>query len=308
MQTRSKTVQKRSTARHVSFEPWKLDAALPFHVVDYTHKRRDRGPFHIHDVLEIGWCHSGDGVFLVEDKAYSFKAGDVYVISSLEAHYAYPPCGTPSDWTFLFVDPVRLLGAAVDPALLDLSQCCGSRFDNRFRPESTPNLCAAVRDLVAEFRARGAHFRDAIHAGVIRILVELKRRARHLSEGVPRRPLAPTLNLRSHERMQSLEPALKLIARDYARPLVLSRLSKACFMSESHFRRVFVSQMGMSPRDYLLGYRISMAACLLRGTKAAVTQIAYDTGFQTLSSFNRQFQKRKGCAPRSWRKQGYVES
>ncbi len=301
MQTRSKTMQKRSSQRQVTFEPWKLDPAFPFHVVDYTHKRRDRGPFHVHDVLEIGVCHSGDGVFMVEDKVYPFRGGDIYVISSLEAHFAYPPCGTPSDWTFLFVDPVRLLGAAADPALLDLSSCCGARFDNRFRPEASPELCASVKELIHEFRARRPHFRDAIHAHVIRVLVELHRRAQ-LSNAHMQPELSAAPGARSYERMQTLEPALKLIARDYAKPLALSRLARACFMSSSHFRRVFASQLGVSPRDYVLGYRISMAACLLTGTKAPVTQIAYDTGFQTLSSFNRQFQKRKECSPREWRK------
>ena len=301
MQGSSKTVQKRSLRAPVLFEPWKLDPAFPFHVCDYTHKRRDRGPFHVHDVLEIGLCHSGDGVYMVEDKVYSFRAGDIYVISSLEAHFAHPPCGTPSDWTFVFVDPVRLLGAAADPALLDLSTCCGSRFDNRFRPETTPGLCAAVRELIGEFRARGPHFRDAIHANVIRVLVELHRRAHVTHSGAPL-PENAAPGARSYERMQSLEPALKLIARDYAKPLALSRLAKACFMSSSHFRRVFASQLGVGPRDYVLGYRIAMAACLLTGTKSPVTRIAYESGFQTLSSFNRQFQMRKGCSPREWRK------
>ena len=306
MQPRSKTVQKRSFARQVSFEPWKLDPEFPFHLVDYTHKRRDLGPFHIHDVLEIGWCHSGSGIFMVEDKAYTFGAGDIYVISSLEAHYAYPPCGTPSDWTFLFCDPVRLIGAAADPGLLDLSRCCGARFDNRFRPESSPGLCAAVRELSGEFRARGPHFRDAILAHVIQILVELKRRSTRMSGQNParqRESSRATLYGRSYERMQALAPALKIVARDYARSLPLNRLAKACFMSGSHFRRLFTSQLGVSPRDYLLGYRIAMAACLLTGTQTPVTQISYDTGFQSLSSFNRQFQKRKGCSPRAWRKQ-----
>src|SRR5579862_5299786 len=108
---RSKTVQNRSTSRQVSAEPWNLDERFPFHVCDYTHRRRQPGPFHIHNVLEIGWCHSGEGVFMVEDKAYAFKAGDVYVISSYEAHFAAPG-GSPSEWSFVFLDPPRLLGPA----------------------------------------------------------------------------------------------------------------------------------------------------------------------------------------------------
>lgn len=296
---RSSSVQKRSSERRVHFEPWNLDAAFPLHIVDYTHRPRGPGPFHVHEVLEVGWCRSGTGMFMVEDKAYTFRQDDVYVISSLEAHYAYPTTGSTSEWTFVFLDPLRLLGAAADPGLLDLSRCCGPRFENRFRPEDTPRLCSAVRELVGEFRERGPHFRDAIHAQALRILVELCRRT-HGQEPVPK-VLAGAPPNRSLERMRSIEPALNLIAREYAKPLSLSRLARACFMSGSHFRRVFSSQLGASPRDYVLGYRVAVAACLLAGTKKPVTQIAADAGFQTLSSFNRQFLKRKGCSPRAWR-------
>ena len=300
MPGRSKTVQNRASraraknsgvSRRTSVEPWNLDAEFPLHLVDYTHSRPGSGEFHIHDVLEIGWCRSGAGVFMIEDKAYNFRPGDVYVISNLEAHYA-SPANAPSEWSFLFVDPARLLGAAADPVLFDLSACCGEHFNNCFRPEQRPRLCEAFLRIRSEFQQRGPHYRDAIKANVVELLVDLKR-------GHPK--AASPAPARSYDQMRTIEPALKRISRDYAQPLALPGLARLCFMSSSHFRRVFTSQMRVSPQDYLLGYRIAMAACLLTGTAAPVTQIAFDVGFQTLSSFNRQFQKRKGCSPREWR-------
>ena len=35
---------------------------------------------HFHDCLEIGYCVSGKGICLVEDKQYAFKKGDVEII------------------------------------------------------------------------------------------------------------------------------------------------------------------------------------------------------------------------------------
>lgn len=292
---RLKTVHKRASARQVSYEPWNLDPRFPVHTVDYTHRPRNPGAFHMHDVLEIGLCHSGDGIFMVEDKSYSFLAGDIFVISSMEAHFAYASAGARSEWTYVFLDPMKLVGPSASPELLDLSRCCGERFDNRFRDDASPRACAAIRDLVQELRSCGAHFRDAVRGHVVTLLVELKRRqstAAHVGSHRSRRP----------ELMQSLAPALNLIAREYDQPLPIARLSGSCRMSPSHFRRVFGSQLGASPRDYLLGYRVAMAACLLSGTDLPITRIALDAGFQTLSSFNRQFRTRKRCSPRQWRK------
>ena len=298
---RSKTVQNRSfSGRQTKVEPWNLDRRFPLHIVDYTHTRTAVGAFHLHDVLEIGWCRSGQGVFMVEDKAYAFKEGDVFVIGTSEAHFAYSPRGTPSQWSFLFVDPPRLLGPAADPALFDLAGCCGPRFENLFRGDRDALLCETVRKIVDEFRKRKHFYRDAIKSLVVNFLVELQRRQEPAKQSRHRAQ-------RSYETMRSIEPALNMMARDYRRSITLGALAKGCFMSVSHFRRVFSSQMGVSPRDYILGCRIAMAACLLSGTAQPVTAIAYETGFQTISSFNRQFQKRKKCSPREWRRQSRAE-
>jgi len=36
-------------------------------------------------------------------------------------------------------------------------------------------------------------------------------------------------------------------------------------------------------------------------TEATITEIAYGSGFDSLSNFNRQFFRRKGCPPSQWR-------
>jgi transcriptional regulator GlxA family with amidase domain len=56
--------------------------------------------------------------------------------------------------------------------------------------------------------------------------------------------------------------------------------------------------------DFLVELRIDHAAALLRETTDGVTQIAMESGFGSLSSFNRHFQKRHRCAPRDYRRAG----
>jgi len=46
-----------------------------------------------------------------------------------------------------------------------------------------------------------------------------------------------------------------------------------------------------------------MASSLLISTDKRVLDIALETGFPTLSSFNRDFKKQLGSSPREWRKQ-----
>lgn len=59
---------------------------------------------------------------------------------------------------------------------------------------------------------------------------------------------------------------------------------------------------GMTPTDYLMRRRMERACQLLsdrrkQGSKALVSTIAYDCGFNDVSYFNRQFRRTFGCAP-----------
>lgn len=59
---------------------------------------------------------------------------------------------------------------------------------------------------------------------------------------------------------------------------------------------------GSSFVSYLNEYRLSEAAQLLRGSDKKILTVANETGFDSLSNFNRQFRQRYGVTPREYRK------
>jgi len=50
-------------------------------------------------------------------------------------------------------------------------------------------------------------------------------------------------------------------------------------------------------------YRIAVSLVELQNTRKKIIAIAFETGFPTLSSYNRAFKNLKGCSPRAWRGQ-----
>jgi AraC-like DNA-binding protein len=57
----------------------------------------------------------------------------------------------------------------------------------------------------------------------------------------------------------------------------------------------------MTPHQFILRMRLHRAAMLLRQSAGTVTTIAYDCGFNDLSTFNRRFRRLIGVPPREWR-------
>jgi transcriptional regulator GlxA family with amidase domain len=75
------------------------------------------------------------------------------------------------------------------------------------------------------------------------------------------------------------------------------RLAKVSGVSEAHFARSFKDAFGVPPHRYLLTRRIERAKALLRDTDLAITDIAFQTGWDSLGSFGRTFRDITGESP-----------
>jgi transcriptional regulator GlxA family with amidase domain len=67
------------------------------------------------------------------------------------------------------------------------------------------------------------------------------------------------------------------------------RLARVSGISEAHFARSFKQAFGVPPHRYLLTRRIGRAKALLRDTDLAITEIAFQTGWESLGTFGRIF-------------------
>ena len=80
-------------------------------------------------------------------------------------------------------------------------------------------------------------------------------------------------------------------------PWTVQQLASVSHVSEAHFARAFKSAFGVPPHRYLLTRRIERASALLRDSTLSVTEIAYQTGWQSLGTFGRIFHDITGETP-----------
>ena len=81
----------------------------------------------------------------------------------------------------------------------------------------------------------------------------------------------------------------------------VERLARVSGVSAAHFARSFKAAFGLPPHRYLLTRRIERAASLLRDTEAPVTEIAFQTGWNSLGTFGRTFRDVTGESPGEFR-------
>ena len=89
----------------------------------------------------------------------------------------------------------------------------------------------------------------------------------------------------------------------YASECTLESLSKVLGFSYFYLSRYFSGAVGMSFNSYVNRYRISKACYILNNSNCTVLECAYECGYASLRSFNRNFKIHTGLTPNEYRKQ-----
>lgn len=88
---------------------------------------------------------------------------------------------------------------------------------------------------------------------------------------------------------------------NYARAVSLDEIAAYVEMNKSSFCTFMRRHAEMSFSEYLNNIRLQKAREMLCNTDKNVAEIAYDTGFITVTYFNRLFRRKFNCTPKSMR-------
>jgi AraC-like DNA-binding protein len=100
---------------------------------------------------------------------------------------------------------------------------------------------------------------------------------------------------------QRMRIFLHYIEEHYGEEITLEKLSQSACVSISECLRCFHSSLQTTPCRYIMDYRLSKAAELLRKTDLPITEISAMTGFNAQSYFGLCFRKKAGCTPKEFR-------
>lgn len=246
---------------------------------------------HFHNCMEIGFCHSDSGLLTFEDEAVPFYAGDVFIIPRHIPHTTCSARGCKSLWSYLFVD-LDALVADILPTdesykVQHISQISKPM---KLTAQSDPRLHFLCRCLLDDARAQGSDAHQLLKSYALSATLELRRR--HADAGKP---------AAKNSKVFPLKPALEYIHDHYVEPCDAATLASLCHLSQTHFRRLFLSCMGATPLQFVISTRIYQACILLVNTDEPILSIAQAVGMPSMSSFNRNFQQVIGMSPRQYR-------
>jgi transcriptional regulator GlxA family with amidase domain len=83
----------------------------------------------------------------------------------------------------------------------------------------------------------------------------------------------------------------------YAENLKISELAKLAGLSERNLTRLFVQELGLSPKQALIRLRLERSRELLKNRRCTVTEACFEVGYTSLSRFIQSYRAAFGNLP-----------
>jgi AraC-like DNA-binding protein len=98
--------------------------------------------------------------------------------------------------------------------------------------------------------------------------------------------------------------ALALLHAEPATPWTVDELARKVALSRSALADRFTSLLGEPPMQYLMRWRLALAAQALRSGEEAIQRVAEKSGYESEAAFSRAFKREFGVPPAAWRRRG----
>ncbi len=102
--------------------------------------------------------------------------------------------------------------------------------------------------------------------------------------------------------LNKVERMACFIAQNYTDKLTVDQIGEFVDLHPNYAMNLFQKTFGTTLINYLTQHRVSHAQRLLATTDESVTEIAFQSGFHSISRFNDAFRRACGCSPREYRK------
>ena len=245
---------------------------------------------HNHSAVEILLTLEGSVTYTVEDKTFQVRKGEILIVPPDMLHSLVMGEGS-SRYLFLF-EPDALM------SMRDIKYMA-SYFNKPFHLRDGSDAHVRIRELLLRandaYEKREMLWNTVCYSCILRIYATLGQRY-----------LGGVIRPRAGERTGNMDgevinAVMTYINNHYKEELTLEEVAKFAGFSRYYFSRTFKRQTGYSFKDYLNQKRIQVAMDLLIRTNRGMREVALESGFGSVATFNRAFREKKGCTPTEYR-------
>lgn len=250
---------------------------------------------HRHLEVQLTWVVKGAGTLVAGTGIYPFNAGDIFLLGANQPHvfksdpaYFDNQRNKQTHSVTVFFDPLKKLKTLFELPELRLIQSFIERRSTGFKIPSA--YTSAVSDKISGIKNARAVDRLLLFLDLLKRLYSLDRHLEPLSK-------AMSGKVSENEGMR-IRNVYDYIMQNYSAGVSLEKVSAIAHMTPQAFCRYFKKQTGNTFVSFLNEVRINEACKkMMEHDFESVSGVAYTTGFNSITNFNRVFKSVTGKSP-----------
>ncbi|GAA0085299.1 AraC family transcriptional regulator [Clostridium sp. CTA-7] len=259
--------------------------------IAHLYKEEKSMAMHIHDSYEIYYSITGGKQFLIGNKFYDIKPGDLFVINQFESHYISKLDKIVHERIVLSIDPEFLKSSSSKKT--DLNYCFSNRnkdFNHRIslNKEQQGRFIYFINKIIA---SEGFGSDIIEYSTFLELMIFLNKvyisNERSISEEY------------SYKYNQQVDEIIEYINTNITEPITIEHLASNFYLSSSYICRIFKAATGTTINKYISGRRISIAKAMLANGET-VNDVCEKCGFNDYSNFLKTFKKAVGFSPKKY--------
>lgn len=250
---------------------------------------------HYHNALEIIVCAENQYTITTNSSAYTLMPGDILIVPP---YMLYELHSQPSGARFIYLIDIDMLRCfrdykALEPAFMEAYLCTASS-----RPEIYRQVYDSLMRTADLYFSHHVFWEMSIYSVLLELFTTIG--TNHYLQSTDK-SMEDTAD-RQSENYALFSNLLDFIDTHYADDLTLEQAAEYIGFSKYHFTRLFKQHTNTTFHNYLCYKRIQAAQSLLTEDRnRPITDVAFCSGFNNLTTFNRCFSKYTNCSPTEYR-------
>ncbi len=253
-------------------------------------------PWHWHEELELGYIQEGISKIVTIGTEYIVRQGDGFFVNSnvmcmkqnaspgvktTEINHIFHPVFLGGHFKSLF--ETKYLNPVINNRQIEVHVIRRGRSTANLILKNLYRLKELQNEADSEFQTRN------ILSETWSLLIK------ELQEN------PDSQNTRGTDQTNRLRSMIAYINQHYPEKITLDEIAKTAGVSEREATRCFKKNIGQSPMEYLIKYRLNQSKKLLLETDMTITNICQQCGFSDSAYFGKVFRKSYGMTPSEYR-------
>lgn len=256
--------------------------------------------FHSHQEYEIYVFHEGSCRYLIHNHIYDLEPGDILIMDGMTLHKANVNPDKEYIRSVVHFSPHWIKGLLSEMGsmyLLEVFQVlnhCLIRTNENEQFKRIEEVICRLAEVKSTSESNTIYAETEMKVLLLQLLIHVHKLGKMNSIKIP---------YKKGDKAEHAGNIAAYIQENYMMKITIQSIAKALNLSKSYVAHVFKEMTGFTVMEYLMACRLTQVKYLLEmEPDKPINDIAYTTGFESVSHFSRFFREKVGVTAREYRR------